>query len=549
MPLQEVKRTEDIPQYSWARGMISSSPPEELPDDAAQFLLNVEFDEDSNLRTRNGTTVFLDTGETARLTSTFRAKYSDGTVWILFTVGTKLYRCTESGGSKTDITGGLTLPNNTYWQWIMFEDLAIGVNKATSGDNPIKVNAAGTAAALGGSPPKAKYITEWNNRIWLVGAAVADQNKLFASAINLPEDWVVDDDAGAITLPIASKKGDVINGIGVFKGALYVYKRREIDVVSPIGTPATIPGNLRVDNYTRNVGTISGYSIQNVIDDQLFLSDIGVMSLTLAPLGELAGSVISRNIKELKLLKKTTDEIPAYVFDDVNQYIISIPSSVSNSGFAESWVLDYQKINQRDEQGLPIIRWVKMDGNVAGTAYSERLDQTYKTYLISPDVPSGNTFIYNYSPINPTKTFSDNGVAYTQDIKTKSYTDQSNLFRNLWHRFGASLRLATQFLTLNINWYYDNNVTVDGSYQLLFSTSTASLTLWGLSTWNGGIWNSESLLEKEETIWRQFKKNNAGRKHKSVALQFQCTSKDQGFILKFVQLEKTLLNQRRARTK
>ena len=548
MPLPTPQRSDPITQNSWERGMITSKPAEELPPNSASSLLNFEFDSESNLNTRNGVTLFLDTGETTRITSMFRAEYSDGTVWILFTTGTKLYRCTESGGSLTDITGALTFPNNTFWTWVMFNDFAIGVNGATSGTNPVKVNAAGTASLLANAP-FARDIEVWNNRLWLVETG-SNKNRISGSAINLPEDWTVDDDAGAIQLPIDPNDGDFIKKIRAFKGSLYVQKEKKINIVSPIGSPATIPANLRVDVYTSKVGTISGFSNQNVIDDQLYLGEAGVMSLALSPLGELSGSIISENIKELALLKKTSDELASLVLDDVKQYWISIPSTISSSGFNELWALDYARITERDEKNFPIVRWVKMDGLVAGTAYCERLDQTYKRYLIGGYTVSGqNTKIYQYEPSNPSKTFNDNGAAYTQTIKTKAFSSGSPLLRNLWYRFGAALKVISANLSLNINYYFNNAPTPSGSYQEAFTFSGTGLTLWGASTWNGGLWNDSELIQQEEVIWRKFRKNSKGRKSRLVTLEFSCTSANQGFNLKFIELVFSKLNQKRTRTK
>jgi hypothetical protein len=548
---QQSKQKTPIYQNTWQRGMITSVPPEDIPIDAARLLLNLEFDEESNLITRNGTSLFLTvTGETGRITSAFRAKYSDGTVWILITTGTKLFRCTESGGSLTNITGALTFPNNTKWQWVMFGDFAIGVNGATSGTNPVKVNAAGTASLLANAP-FAKFVEVWNTRVWMVAATAASQSVVLASAINAPEDWTVDDDAGAITIIIGAAGGDTITGIKAFKGSFYVYFRNRIEVITPIGSPATIPGNLRVDIYTRNVGCISGYSIQNVIDDQLFLADCGVMSLVLAPLGELKGSIISQNIQELGQLKKNSSvfEIEATVRDDVNQYMISIPSTVSSSGLNEGWILDYQKINQRDELGFPIVRWTKVDGLILGTAFSERLDQDYKTYLIAGyPVASVDTKIYAYQPNNPTKTFSDNGIAYTQQLQTKFYFNVSALLRSLWHRFGLGLTLISDLLDITIDYFYDNKESVSGSYPETLNAITQSIALYGSGVFGTALWTSPSQLFRDRVLWRQFRKNNFGRKARTVALSVRCTTVNQGFVIKSVEVDGTLLNHKRTRS-
>jgi hypothetical protein len=545
MPQEIPKRTSDIIQTSWQDGIITSLPPEDLPPTAAQDLVNVEIDSDGNPVTRTGALAFIQPSTTSRITSIFRAQYSNGTVLILFTAGTKLFKCNEDGSSITDITGALTLPSNTFWQWAMFNDLAIGVNKATSGDNPVKVNSAGTAAALGGSPPKGKYIRVWNNRLWISGTGTSS-NTVFASAINLPEDWVVDDDAGAITLPIDPNDGDFITGLEVFRGSLFVFKRRKINVVSPIGAPAEIPGNIRVDVFTRNLGCVSAYSIQPVLDDVVFLADAGVCSLSQSEYGELKSAILSQNIAELSILKKTSaliEEIPAVVLDDMNQYWISIPSTVSPRGINETYVLDYQRI----KEGL--IRWVRFNGLICGTAFGERLDGNFKTYLIGAyTVASVNTKIYQYTPTNPTKTFADDNTAYIKLIKTKSYIGESPLIRQLWLRFGMSLNLISELLTLVVNYFYNNNVNVDGGYGFNFVFTGAAPPLYGTAIYGTSRYGSAADFFREEVIWERFQKNESGRKARTVSFEISSAQKNEGFVFKFLQSEYAKLNRKKART-
>jgi len=548
MPLPSQTRTDQIYQQSWQSGMITSLPPEELPNDAAQLLENVEFDANSNLVSRNGVSVFLDTSLTnQRITSLFRAQYSDGTVFIYFTSGTQLYRCTETGASLTNITGALVFPNDTFWQWVMYNDFAVGGNGGAS-DGLIKIPSTGTPAAVPGS---SKYIEVWNSRLWAV--ATGNTSVLFASNINstlIAGSFVPDNtDSGPIELDIDIRGGDFITGIKVFRGSLYIYKRRSIYVISAISAPATIPSNLRVDQYTKNLGCESAYSIQNVIDDQVFLSSSGVASLSLAPLGDLKGSLLSRNLAELQLLKKTSNELSAIVLDDMNQYWLSIPSNISNSGNNEAWVLDYEKVNTKDESGFPIVRWVKMTGLVTGTAYTERLDGNYKTYLIAGYAVTGqHTFIYQYTPNNPVRTFNDNSNVYIQRVITKAYTPNSSLLRTLWHRFGGVIRLNTNTLNLFIFYYFNNQTSAAGDYTIQFTSSVSSpIFLYGSGVYGTATYSDSTAIDLDRVFWRQFRRNANGRKARTVALELRSNTVDQGFTLKFLQVENTLLNFRRAR--
>lgn len=546
MPQEVIDRNNSRVQTSWQDGMITSLPAEELPPTAAQDLVNVEIDIEGNLTTRTGALSFIQPSTTSRITSIFRAQYSNGTVLILFTAGTKLFKCNEDGSSITDITGALTLPNNTIWQWAMFGDLAIGVNKATSGDNPIKVNNAGTAAALAGSPPKAKYIRVWNERVWLATSTGGSQNQLRASAINLPEDWSTTGDAGTITINVDANDGDFITGLEVFRGSLFVFKRRKINVISPISAPATIPANLRVDVFTKNLGCISAYSIQPVLDDIVFLSDCGVVSLSQSEYGELKSAILSQNIAELNILKKTSaliEEIPALVLDDVNQYWLSIPSTVSPRGINEIYVMDYQRIKEG------IIRWVRFNGLICGTAFAEKLDDSYKKYLIGAyTVASVNTKIYQYSPSNPTKLFADDSNAYLKLIKTKAYIGDTPMIRQLWKKFGCSLNLISELLTFVVSYFYNNSVNVSGQYSFNFIFTGIAPPLYGTAIYGTSKYGSASDFFREEVIWERFKKNPNGRKSRTVSFEFSSAQKNEGFVFKFLQVDYKKLTRKNART-
>src|SRR5215475_2447666 len=123
----------------WGRGIITSFPATEIPDDAAQDILNMEFDDSDNLSCRNGLTQLFSTTFANRFTSLYYFTSGAGEIGILYTTGVQLRIVETNVAGDTNLTDAFTLPNNTFWQWITYKDLAIGVNKAASGDNPVKV--------------------------------------------------------------------------------------------------------------------------------------------------------------------------------------------------------------------------------------------------------------------------------------------------------------------------------------------------------------------------------------------------------------------------
>src|SRR5262245_37375885 len=255
-----------VPDF--ARGINTATPSTEIENNEFQDSLNFEFDNNGNISTRRGVTELLST-TFGRITSLHYFTVDSGEVGILFTEGTTLRIVSTTGTGLTTLSGALTLPNNTFWQWVTFNGIAIGVNKATSGTNPVKVTTAPAASALGGSPPFGKYITTWNNRVWI--ASASSLNTLRGSALGLPEDWTATGAAGTVTLDIEPNDGDQISGLFATRETLYVFKKKRIFAITAAALPNTDPANLRIDVYARNLGCISPYSIQQVVDDVLFL--------------------------------------------------------------------------------------------------------------------------------------------------------------------------------------------------------------------------------------------------------------------------------------
>lgn len=533
MPLPSANRIDTIIQSSWDSGMITTLPPEELPEDAAARIDNFEFDDIGNLKTRVPTVDFLTTTEPEGLSSLFLARYSNGTDIYYFTQGTKLFKVNTDGTGLTDITGAFVFPNANRWFWVMFDDFAIGVNGSTT-QRPIKITSAGTVTTLNGSAPFGAYCEVWNSRLWISGVG-SNRNTVFASAINDPEDWTVDDDAGAITLGVDINDGDLILAIKVFRGSLYVYKRNSIKVISAISAPATIPSNLRVDEYTSNVGCIAPATIQNILDDQVFLSHSGVMSLALAPLGEINSSLLSRNVAELSQLF-ITEDFPVsttspfgFVFAQKQQYIIGISGTLSlidGVPTNNAWVMDYSDISKKDSEGLPKVRWCRFLDTCYGTVYENRPiaigSAAFESYLIGQSpVFSQDTHIHTYSPNGGSPSLTG---TVSKRLITRAFGIANK--RTLWHRFSVGLMKLTTNVTFITNYYYDNFLTsVAGSYTHALTGTPAN---------------------NNRNRWKSFKKNDSGRKANLVQIEITANTADQGFIIKSIGIEKTELNFRRA---
>jgi len=519
----------------WRLGINTSKPPQEIDNSEVQDLLNIEFDDAGNLSTRRGVTQ-LSADTFSRITSLHYFSIDSGEIGILLTEGTKLQIIETDGTGLTNLTGALTFPNNTYWQWVTFGGLAVGVNGATSGTNPVKVDGTSTAAALGGTPPRGKYIAVWNSRVWIASASAF--SRIHGSALGLPEDWTATGAAGAITLDVDTNDGDPITGLFATRDALYIFKRKSIHRLVAFADPNTDANNIRREVVTKDVGCVSAYSIQQIPNDVIFLSDQGVASLALVQTAEdFRTAFYSRNIKELTSFAKTTQEIPSLHCDTGAQYWISLPGSVTSNGQKQVFVLDYLKIDEG------FVRWARFDGMVAGTAYTSFLSNTGKKYIIGALNSGGSNYqLFTYIPRLSTAAFSDQGTAYTKAIALKSFNADAQLLKKRWVEWGVGLNLLSASVGVTIQYYFDQNINRTDSYTFgLTGVSTGAL--WAAGLWGAGLWGTT--FSGQNDIVRPLKSNSFGRESQDVTFNISNAQAGEGFTIQDFQLNYILLNNRR----
>src|SRR5262245_1379401 len=523
----------NVPNF---RGGINTAlPANEIQDNEIVDALNFEYDWDGNLVVRNGVDPFNAEDYATRITSLHYFTTESGAAYVLYTNANDLYRADPDGTNVTDITSTLTLPNNTFWQWRTFQGIAIGVNQATSGDNPVKVDNTGAAAALGGTPPKAKFIEVWNNRIWVVSAS--EPNQVRACQLGDPEDWTDTGADGAVSIDIDNDDGDEITGLIAFKERLFVLKRERIFVIQPISSsaPNTDPENLEVKLFSGNVGCVSAYTVQTVLDDVLFLAEGGVASLTSAQIvADFKSALISKNVAEIARIKKISDEFASMVLDDASQYWLSIPAALSPTSANIVYVLDYTDLAQGQ------VRWSRFDGLVAGTAYTSFIDSDTKVYLVAGMKATGDFRIFNYVSQDVDSAYDDDGVAYTKQLITKAYDGNNPLFHKHWFKWGLGFELISTPISINLEYKFDNNFAKTGSYGFTL-TGVQSGSLWGGFNWGSGSWGAQNVMDF--AVWRSFLTKSFGQKSQFVQIKLTNTLISQAFSIKHLTLLYAIENQ------
>jgi hypothetical protein len=516
-------------------GINTATPPTEIQNSEVQDLLNFEFDDAGNISTRHGVTQ-LSADTFSRITSLHYFTIDAGEIGILITEGTKLQIIETGGTGLTNLTGALTFPNNTFWQWVTFGGLAVGVNGATSGTNPVKVDSTSTAAALGGSPPRGKYIAVWNSRVWIASASAF--SRIHGSALGLPEDWTTTGAAGTITIDIDTNDGDPITGLFSTRDALYIFKRHSIHRLVAFADPNTDANNIRREVVTKDIGCAGPYSIQQIPNDVVFLSDQGIASLSLVQNAEdFRTAFYSRNVKELTNFPKTTLEIPSLFCDTGAQYWISLPTSVAPNGNKMVYVLDYLRI----DEGM--VRWTRFDGMVAGTAYTSFPGASGKVYVIGALNSGGSNYqLFTYQPRATSAAFSDNSSAYTKAMTMKSFNGDAQLLKKAWVEWAMGLNLLSATAGITVSYYFDQNTLRTDSYSFgLTGIQTGSL--WAAGLWGAGLWGTT--FTGQNDIVRPLKSNSIGRESQDVTFNVSNSQAGEGFTIQDFELNYTIMNNRR----
>lgn len=548
-------------QSDFGGGINTASPATEIADNEAVDILNFEFDQTDNLKTRRGTVKYTSAtppSTTQRVTSLFQLLKADGTKFLIKTHGNDIRSITTT--TDTSIKGALTLPSDTYWQWVTFNDFAIGVNRGSGANsNPVKWTGIGNATALGGTPPKGKYIETWNSRVFIVDND--NPNKVVYSKLGDGENYT-DVTSGAIE--VGFNDGDEITGIKAHRKAFFVFKRNRIYVITT-GTPNTDPNLWRVDIFSGNIGCVSAYTIQPVLDDLLFLSDAGVVSLAaVQQFGDFRQALYSVNIQELQTLNHSVDTFASVVNVEDSQYWLSVPNSLSGANNGHTYVMDYRQALKGK------IRWTRFDNKCAGSTMAFMIDTGRKRVLIG--TTANQIFRYGDAGI-----FKDDGGLYTKTVTSKAYSFEDELIRKEFNHFGVSVELLACPLQLGIVYQFNLNPNLSKSRSVNFtcdgttfsvdangnSTGTGTNTVdarWDIATWdavdaNGNSIDDNSGLPFVPYGWARTGNNlrdvyfrfsgDPGRRGKNVQFIISNAILGQAFALLELKVETKLLSTQR----
>lgn len=298
----------------------------------ARELRNFEVSTEGGYRRINGFAKYgggsavQPTGGTATILGVF--PYADG---VIVTAGTNIYfsntgtswlqinrsSVSNSGDNYTTFTGRSTLARTgqSQCQFALFEGatfdygqviIADGANKLYSfrmeGTGALTTRTFFAEEITVTGTKHVKYITIHDHH--LIAAGVEDNlSTVFYSVYNDATDFT-GSGAGSVTI------SDQVEGIKGFREDLIVFAENSIHKLVNINDSA----NIRIDPITENVGCLSGYSIQEIGGDLIFLAPDGLRTVAgTARIGDVELGTVSKEIQPL-----VTD-----LTESINSYIIS----------------------------------------------------------------------------------------------------------------------------------------------------------------------------------------------------------------------------------
>lgn len=211
-------------------------------------------------------------------------------------------------------------------------------------DAPLKVYESGGAlavAALGGSPPTAKYVTSHHGRVYMWGVT-DDPSRIYISALYDPEDWSSTGVVGAHNFQISpDDAAGPSTGLSVSPRIPHVLLYKQRAMYELFGTDVS---NWEEQLVSAAVGCTTHWSIARVKDTDIFLDQNGFIRAY--PGGGREPEIISTPYVETTLSTLNTDyldQVRAVATPD-DKYILFFPTdsaaldtAVVYDGLRDTW--------------------------------------------------------------------------------------------------------------------------------------------------------------------------------------------------------------------
>jgi hypothetical protein len=274
----------------------------------------------------------------------------------------------NSDGLYLDITGPFSILATDNVAVETFFGLLLLAFDNNPGGTPLKWTQSGTLAALGGTPPNAKYLRTFLNRLWVTGVG-AFPDRLYASAIGNPEDWTLG--GGAFTVDIDQGDQDPVGNTSIFPpfyGRMIVAKRRSLYEITPSGA------TFALRNIITGLGCVSHNGVASIDSDIIFPSERGISTLGMTDkLGQVdtafASSAIQDLYQDIVSFDRAGNMRSIYV-PELNSYLLAL---TTKNSLTNDVVLGYN---------FALGEWYQWDLNVSAFARFVDSNDSNKTKVL-----------------------------------------------------------------------------------------------------------------------------------------------------------------------
>lgn len=307
-------------------GLNSTASGLAVRDDESTDCQNVDFDIFGSFKKRHGYTTLNSSAfnSGATWTGLHWFEKSDGTTKLIGVCGNKVARMDDLDGTWNDVTGAITVTagNNNHVSSTTFLDTVLMTNNV---DVPFQVTDSGNAAAstVPTNLTKAKFVSTWQNYAFYANVTVAGTahpSRIYWSNLKTIGTWTATDFAD-----ISQNDGQEIEGIMPLGDALIIFKTRSVHKALFTGD-SDVP--FVFTQTTSHVGSVSGYSLQKMLNGIRFLSYDGDYFFD----GENSTKLSDRIGATLDTFgaNRFKDAVSAYQ-QDMNRYWLSFTTSGGSS--------------------------------------------------------------------------------------------------------------------------------------------------------------------------------------------------------------------------
>ena len=221
----------------------------------------------------------------------------------------------SSGSSWTSVTTGLDSSGRYTAERFNYENTEklILVNGA---DNP-RVLSGNTVSTISstGVPTNAQYVASFRSHMFYAGMSSNPQEIVFSAPFN-EDDFTSGNGAGSI------KVDDNITGLKVFRDNLFIFCQDRIFKLTGSGL-----ASFAIEDVSRNIGCLDGFSIQEIGGDLAFLGPDGVRTVQgTARIGDIELGSISKPIQK-RFKDISLDRISSVVLREKSQYRLFSPTT------------------------------------------------------------------------------------------------------------------------------------------------------------------------------------------------------------------------------